>query len=78
MKQEEKFGYGKIRYQSGNDFPAEFEYNGCHWYRSGYSYTFRETGMENYLYTTYDRDEDLRLYVDAAGHIWDEKEKGIL
>ena len=34
--------------------------------------------MENYLYETYDREEDLKLYVDAAANIWDEKEHGIL
>lgn len=80
MKQtkDNRFGYGEIKYQSEKEFPFELDYNGCHWYRSTYAYTFRATGMVNYLYETYDREEDLRLYVDAAGHIWDEKEKGIL
>ena len=78
MKKEQAFGYGKAKYQREEDFPYELDYNGCHWHRTPYGYTFRETGMENYLYETYDREEDLRLYVDAAGNIWDEKEHGIL
>ena len=73
-----KFGYGKIKYHNRNEFPEELDYNGCHWYRSIYEYTFVNTGMPSYIYWTYDREEDLRLYVDAAGNIWDEKECGIL
>lgn len=78
MKKEQAFGYSKAKYQREEDFPYELDYNGCHWYRTTYSYTFRATGRVNYLYDTYDREEDLRLYVDAAGNIWDEKESGIL
>lgn len=78
MKKKSGFGYGRIKYQKAEDFPYEIDYNGCHWYRTMYDYTFIETGMVNFLYETYDREEDLRLYMDAAGHIWDEKEKGIL
>lgn len=76
--QEKRFGYGRVKYHKESDFPYEIDYDGCHWYRTPYRYTFRETGMENYLYETCDREEDLRLYVDAAGNIWDEKEHGIL
>ena len=65
MKKEQAFGYGKAKYQREEDFPYELDYNGCHWYRTTYN-------------DTYDREEDLRLYVDAAGNIWDEKESGIL
>lgn len=78
MTKENRFGYGEVVYHSEKDFPYELDHNGCHWYRSAYAYTFRATGMTNYLYNTYDRKEDLRLYVDAAGNIWDEKESGIL
>ena len=78
MKKEQALRYGKAKYQREEDFPYELDYNGCHWYRTTYSYTFRATGRVNYLYDTYDREEDLRLYVDAAGNIWDEKESGIL
>ena len=76
--QEKRFRYGRVKYHKESDFPYEIDYNGCHWHRTPYGYTFRETGMENYLYESYDREEDLRLYVDAAGNIWDEKEHGIL
>ena len=58
--------------------PTSWITTAAHWYRTTYSYTFRATGRVNYLYDTYDREEDLRLYVDAAGNIWDEKESGIL
>ena len=34
--------------------------------------------MTNYLYETFDTDDDIRLYIDAAGHIWNEEELGIL
>lgn len=73
-----QFGYGKVIYKQENDFPAVIQHNGCFWHRTKYSYEFTKTGMRNYLYETEDREEDLRLYVDAAGHIWDEKENGIM
>lgn len=75
---ESRFGYGEIKYHSENEFPFVLEYNGCRWYRTKYAYTFWATGMVNYLYDTDDRERDLRLYVDAAGNIWDEMERGIL
>ena len=74
---EKLFGTGKVIFHCKEEFPSELDYNGCHWYRSEYEYTVIATGMSNFLYETYDREEDLRLYVDAAGHIWDEKEAGI-
>lgn len=72
------FGHGKIIYRKETDFPDVLQYGGCSWYRTRFRYTYEETGMQNYLYETDDRNEDLRLYVDAAGHIWDEQERGIL
>ena len=77
-REKSRFGYGRIKYHREADFPDVLDYNGCRWYRTVYKYTFRATGMENYLYETCDREEDLRLYIDAAGNIWDEKERGIL
>lgn len=76
--EESRFGYGKVKYHSEAEFPRELDYNGCHWYRSRYAYRFRATGMVNYRYETYDRERDLRLFVDAAGNIYDEAEQGIL
>ena len=73
-----RFGHGKVKYHNAQEFPSTIEYNGCFWYRTAYGFTFVETGMEGFEYGTYDREEDLRLYVDAAGNIWDEKELGIL
>lgn len=72
------FGYGKIIYKEDKDFPDRLKYNGCNWTKTIFRYTFRKTGMVNFEYETDDRDRDLRLYLDAAGNIWDEEEMGIL
>lgn len=72
------FGYGKVKYRTEEDYPKGLFYNGCLWRRTPFQYTFQKSGMANFLYETDDRKEDLRLYVDAAGNIWDEKEKGII
>lgn len=74
----DQYGYGEVIFHSEEEFPAELDHNGCHWFRSRWEYAAANTGMQNFLYETYDRKEDLRLYVDAAGRIWDEKDCGIL
>lgn len=77
MKKTES-GYGEIIYKEDSDFPEEINYNGYQWHKTVFRYTFGKTGMVNFQYETDDRVEDLRLYLDAAGNIWDEMEKGIL
>ncbi len=71
------FGTGEVKYNSKEDFPDQIDYCGMHWYRTEYDYTF-ETGMKNLRYETNDTDDDVRLYIDAAGNIWCEEELGIL
>lgn len=66
MKKEQAFGYGKAKYQREDISPTSWITTAV---GTTYSYTFRATGRVNYLYDTYDREEDLRLYVDAAGNI---------
>ena len=39
--QEKRFGYGRVKYHKESDFPCEIDYNGCHWHRTPYGYTFR-------------------------------------
>ena len=72
-----EFGTGEIIYHSEEEFPKRLEHNGYNWHRTQYEYTVAATGMNNYLYETYDSDDDIRLFIDAAGHIWDETELGI-
>lgn len=74
----DQYGYGEAIFRTKEDFPEELDHNGCHWYRTQWKYTATNTGMPNYLYETTDRREELRLYVDAAGRIWDEKDCGVL
>lgn len=73
-----EFGTGEAIYTTTDDFPAEIEHYGRRWYRTEYEYTTVDTGMKNYRYETFDTDRDIRLFVDAAGHIWNEEELGIL
>lgn len=73
-----EFGTGEAIYTTADDFPAEIEHYGRRWYRTEYEYTTVDTGMKNYRYETFDTDRDIRLFVDAAGHIWNEEELGIL
>lgn len=72
------FGTGEVIYPTADDFPAEIDHNGRHWHRTEFEYTTVETGMTNFEYTTYDTDRDIRLFIDAAGNIWNEEELGIL
>lgn len=72
-----EFGTGEVIYHRTKDYPYELDHGGFHWYRTQYEYTVTETGMSNYLYETFDTDDDVRLFIDAAGHIWDETELGI-
>lgn len=72
------FGTGEVIYTTAEDFPARVKCNGRIWIKTPYEMEFGETGMVNYLYETYDTDDDVRLYIDAAGNIWDETELGIL
>lgn len=72
------FGTGKQVYRNESDYPFELDSSGMHWYRTNQEYHTVKTGMQNFLYITYDTDRDIRLFVDAAGNIWDEAELGIL
>ena len=72
------FGTGKQVYKAENDYPFELDNGGMHWYRTNCEYYTVKTGMQNYLYITYDTERDIRLFVDAAGNIWNEAELGIL
>ena len=72
------FGTGEIKYKKPDDFPSELHYNGCCWRRSRFQNMAFNIDMWNYLYVTNDRKLDYRLYVDAAGNIWDEAELGLL
>lgn len=78
LEKKKAFGHGEIIYRNPCDYPDSLTSNGRCWYRTCYEYTMVDTGMANYLYSTCDTDEDIRLFVDAAGHIWDESELGIL
>ena len=72
------FGTGEVIYTTADDFPAEIDHYGRHWHRTEYEYTTVETGMTNYRYETFDTDDDIRLFIDAAGNIWNEEEIGII
>ena len=72
------FGTGKPVYKKKNDYPFELDNGGMHWYRTNREYHTVKTGMQNFLYITYDTDRDIRLFVDAAGNIWNEDKLGIL
>ena len=72
------FGTGKPVYKAESDYPFELDNGGMHWYRTSQEYHTVKTGMQNFLYITYDTDRDIRLFVDAAGNIWNEDKLGIL
>ena len=72
------FGTGKQVYRKENDYPFELDDGGMHWYRTNQENHTVKTGMQNFLYITYDTDRDIRLFVDAAGNIWNEDKLGIL
>ena len=72
------FGTGTVIYKEADDFPDTIKSSGMLWYRTMYEYETVKTGMKNYLYETFDTDRDIRLYIDAAGNVWDEAEMGIL
>ena len=76
-KRRHSFGTGKVKYHAETEFPDLLEHDGCLLVRTD-KYAFVSTGMTTFRYETEGRAEDLRLYVDAAGHIWDEKTDGIL
>ena len=78
---EDEFGYGHVIYDSIDEFPRTILYGGKRYYRTQYSeMRFYDTGMTTCRYETLDTDDnrDVRLYMDAAGHIWDEDILGIL
>lgn len=77
---ENEFGYGDVIYNSIHEFPKTISYKGKRYYRTRYSeMEFYDTGMTVCRYETIDPDDrDVRLYMDAAGHIWDEDILGIL
>lgn len=76
---ENEFGYGDIIYDSIDEFPKTLSYGGKRYYRTRDSeMEFYDTGMTTCRYETLDTDRDVRLYMDAAGHIWDEDILGIL
>jgi hypothetical protein len=71
------FGHGTVKYRTDDDFPDLLNHDGGVWVRR-YRCKFLKTGMTLFEYESGAREEDLRVYLDAAGHIWDEKTDGIL
>lgn len=68
----EEFGTGDVVYT--DNFPETVQVGRYTYKLTEYTYTDANTGM---LIAEYDRPCDyLRVYMDAAGHIWDEHVKG--
>lgn len=75
-KKKSAYGFGPIIYKSSDAFPDRISSNGLTWYKTAEEYE-TETGMQSFLYSAPGADPERRLFIDAAGNIWNETELGI-
>lgn len=78
----QKFGYGESKFKNYDDWPVEYiDEDGRFWTKLPRTIAmseYIETGMPIVDYSTDDPSNDLLLYIDARGQVWNEYVDGIL